>query len=131
MELAELKQKRKEFLEDTWKYYAEDVSRRAVVSIDCTKEKQLQSTCRYRTSDGKKCAIGRHIPDNMYDSRLEGQNIGGGQLSNAIPSEILDLGEHFLQTIQLLHDCDDNWNDHGLSAHGELMVAQIEEGFCV
>lgn len=136
MELAELKQKRKEFLEDTWKYYDEDVSRRAIElkiatvdPIDPTKDNKLKSICKYKTSDGKKCAIGRYIPDDKYDPSIEGKGIGQEGVSNILPKEIMDLGDEFLVKIQLLHDCDDNWNEYGLSGQGESQVADIEDLF--
>lgn len=128
MELQELKQKRKEFLEDTWQYYAEDVSRRAIEGIlsDVTK-----SCCKYKTSDGRKCAIGRHIPDSSYDFYIEGQNIIGGQLDGIIPATISALGNEFLQEVQQLHDCNDNWYKLGLSSLGEENVARIMDIYCL
>lgn len=31
------------------------------------------SSCVYKTEDGKKCAFGLHIPDALYDPRMEGR----------------------------------------------------------
>lgn len=119
MELQEVKQKRKEFLEDTWKYYAEDVSRRAIEG----------NKCKYKTEDGRKCAIGRHMTYDKYDPSIEGNGITLGGVAMLIPNDILNLGLDFLVRIQLLHDCNDNWNDHGLSDHGENVVGEIERDF--
>lgn len=128
MELQELKQKRKEFLEDTWKYYAEDVSRRAIEDSPYSKLSPGTS-CKYKTKDGKKCAIGRYIPDEKYNLAIEGFGICHENMKGIITQEIINLGIPFLVKIQLLHDCDDNWNDYGLSGTGESMVGQIEEEF--
>lgn len=126
MELEELKQKRKEFLEDTCRYYSEDVSRRAIEMHPI----YLEYRCRYKTSDGKKCAIGRHIPDEKYDTDIEGFGINK-KLVSLIPEKIIDLGTDFLSKIQLFHDCNDNWNENGLSGHGQVVFRQIEKEFCL
>lgn len=128
MEISELKQKRKEFLDDTWQYYAEDISRRAVEGIIGNVAK---SSCKYKTSDGRKCSIGRHIPDDVYDPIIEGNSIIGGMVTKRIPSNILELGIEFLQEIQQLHDCDDNWYKLGLSSLGEENVGRIMDIYCL
>jgi hypothetical protein len=39
--------------------------------------------CNYRTKDGRMCAIGVLIPDNLYDPRIEGD--GAGTVWHLIP----------------------------------------------
>lgn len=125
MKLEELKRKRKEFLDDTLKYYVKDPSRRAIVIAD----KKIR--CMYKTTDGRKCAIGRHIAEDKYDSTIEGLGIVCVKMASIIPKQIKNLGTPFLLKIQLLHDCDDNWNSQGLSDHGKVIVGQIEDEFIV
>lgn len=39
--------------------------------------------CRYRTSDGRKCAAGHCIPDEVYNPEFEGCTAGPGHLAAA------------------------------------------------
>lgn len=52
---------RKQFLEDTVNM---------LLAQGCYAYKD--GVCRYRTEDGKKCAIGVHIPDGVYTPSMEG-----------------------------------------------------------
>ena len=56
--ISELQQRQLEFLEDTIKYYSEDPSGRRSVE---------NGQCMYKSSDGRKCAVGRFISDHLYD----------------------------------------------------------------
>jgi hypothetical protein len=70
--------------------------------------------CRYRTDDGKRCAIGCLIPDSLYMATLEGKEIG--TVLDANPrlrehlqitekaSGDLDSDENFLSGLQRIHD---------------------------
>ena len=114
--MNELQQKQLDFLEDTVKYYSEDISRRAVKN----------SSCRYRTNDGRKCAIGRFIPDDLYNEKIEEHCIDEIFKYKCIPDELKELGVNFLRNIQHLHDFDSNWDDCGLSSKGEEWVYFIK-----
>lgn len=48
---------------------------------------------------------------------------------NALPKEVLDLGEGFLAEVQTLHDINHNWDDNGLSDSGRSWVQQIKRTF--
>lgn len=119
MKEKDLKQKRKEFLDDTVKYYSEDTSRRSVLD-----------KCMYRTGDGRKCAIGRYIPDDKYTTLIEGKNVISKLVYNLIPQNISMLGIDFLLSIQSLHDESDNWDKNGLTEKGKEYVNFIEEKYC-
>lgn len=65
-------------------------------------------SCRYRTSDGLKCAIGCLIPDDLYDPRMDDPavNIGVVSLLDLFPLDPIfgDVSELFLASIQNAHD---------------------------
>lgn len=68
--------------------------------------------CRYRW-DGLKCAIGALIPDDLYDSKMEG--LGASQVNETIchnslwPSSL----NYFADELQFIHDNHhpDEWKD--------------------
>ena len=117
--MDELQQKQLDFLEDTVKYYSEDTSRRAVTIGG--------SYCYYRTDDGRKCAIGRHIPDELYDISIENKGIDDIFEHNCISDELRELGISFLMNVQELHDSNGYWvSGEGLSTEGEKWVDYIK-----
>lgn len=124
-----IEEKRLDFLEDTVKYYSEDVSRRAVVNTVGIKE----CRCLYRTKDGKKCAIGRFIPDEKYFSGMEGMCLSNYNLYENIDKEIRNLNNHdgsFLKAIQTLHDIENFWSAKGLTKEGKEKVISIKKLYC-
>lgn len=120
-----IQERRLEFLEDTVKYYSEDVSRRA---IDRSPGKK--PPCQYKTRDGRKCAIGRHILDEKYSSDLEGKF--AHQVLHTVKKEIAELGSNFLSYIQNLHDHEDNWDleNNKLSITGIKLIESIKIEYC-
>jgi len=71
--------------------------------------------CRYRGSKGHMCAIGVLIPDEMYNSSMEGKTVG--TIQNRLPAA---LRSHLplLDDLQIVHDfCDHN---EGRFNRGEL-----------
>ncbi len=113
-----IKERRKKFLDETVAYYSEDVTRRAV-----------DVTCYYRLQceDGtvKKCAIGRHIPDDKYRPGIEGGGIHNENVYNSLPLKIKKLGVLFLSHIQNLHDGNHYWTTEGLSLEGREKYDEI------
>lgn len=101
MDAEELKEARLNFLNDTVKYYSEDISKRGVTP---------DGNCAYRYND-KKCAIGRYIPDDKYNENIETFNCGQDIVFNLLSEDIQKLGRDFLIRIQEFHDYDNNWND--------------------
>ncbi len=112
-----IKDRQLAFLEDTIKFYSEDVSRRAITG---------EGRCMYRTADGRKCAIGRHIPDDKYTKVIETSSVGE-LVMICLPEEIQELGKSFLNSVQMLHDNDIYWNQKGLSIEGEGRIECIKE----
>lgn len=115
--MNDLQQRQLAFLEDTITYYSEDVNRRATIN----------ERCMYRTPDGKKCAIGRYIPDDKYCDDYEGFNCS--YIIDMLPKEIQEFNMIFLKEIQRLHDKDEYWTLTGLSQLGIHTVNCIKNKF--
>lgn len=113
-----IKRRRLEFLEDTVEFYNEDVNRRAT-------EGSIRGMCSYKTPDGRKCAIGRHIPDKLYTENIEGNSIDEN-IMNLLPIKIRKLSKGFLAAVQSLHDKDINWTKKGISNIGLKDVERIK-----
>lgn len=114
-----IEQRRLEFLEDTVKFYSEDVSRRA-------KDGDM---CCYRTADGRACAIGRHISDDKTARDLGSAIVFSRRVFDALPKEIQELGQGFLSAVQDLHDGDIFWQEGGLSEKGDEYVEKIKSEY--
>ncbi len=125
--MNELQQRRLDFFNETVAYYSEDPIGRRAVAIDNDRY-QPSITCFYRTEGGRKCAIGRHIPDDKYDSIMEGVSIQGPMIQAALLQEVLALGADFLREVQYFHDREDNWTSTGLSEQGMVAAHQIRQG---
>lgn len=71
------------------------------------------NSCKYRSSNGKKCAVGIIIPDNVYEKRFEGRSINQILKHYCFDQSWIPDGIRIsdLKNIQILHDCNtDNWN---------------------
>ena len=70
--------------------------------------------CLYRGPDGTKCAIGFHIPDELYESEMEGKGVG--YLITHFP-EVQPLfngvNRYLLSEMQTLHD---TWMPYGVES---------------
>lgn len=115
-----IEQRRLAFLEETVTYYSEDTNRRAVSDI---------GACYYRVGD-KKCAIGRHIPDNSYTKEIEGCSIDSALVYSVLPKEVQELGIAFLVNVQSLHDDRRYWGNQGLTPVGKEKANEIMLAFC-
>lgn len=109
------------FLNETIAFYSEDVTKRAVTGVGCF----------YRMGEKgeKRCAIGRHIPDERYGPYLEGCSVSSAIIQRVLPAEITALGVNFLSQMQSLHDNDRYWDSDGLSEDGLGKRRAIEEIF--
>lgn len=121
-----IEERRLGFLEDTVRYYSENVSRRAL---------DKNGQCKYKTEDGRKCAIGRYIINDEMCEALDCSTANTVHSifkynSNFLPKNIIDLGSMFLSEIQKLHDVNFHWNLKGLTKSGKEKVKEIEKEFC-
>lgn len=118
-----LNEKRLEFLEDTVKYYSQDINRRAVSE---------DGKCKYKTKDGKKCAIGRFLIEEKYDPCMDESEFSYSanalikNYPNCLPENIVCLGGNFLSDVQMLHDHKPYWGEKGLSELGKLYIDSIK-----
>lgn len=115
-----------EFLEDTVKYYSEDVNRRCV-SADSDCFYSPKSISKEEISEG--CAIGRHLTDKLkeeLDKEFINETVLNNVLFNKLPNELRVLGKSFLEIVQRIHDNEKNWDEGGLTRFGELYVKKIK-----
>jgi hypothetical protein len=72
----------------------------------------VSGSCRYRTEDGLKCAVGCLIPDEMYSDLMEDTSI------HSFPDQFPDVYEYLggeqtiilLSDLQSIHDWPQNWS---------------------
>lgn len=111
-------------LNETVEYYSADVKRRAFNG---------KNGCHYMTHDGRKCAIGRLLTEeemNIWkDGSLEYSQM---YIRYHTPKALLGLKVQFIVALQTVHDHSVNWNNTGISQHGEQFVmmlkSKIEDG---
>lgn len=124
----QLKAARYAFLDDMLSFYSVDpVGRRG--KGDYTINGRVTSGCVYRSSDGRKCSIGRYIPDDKYTPDMEGNAVDYQIIFSALPDEIQALGESFLKTLQGIHDVDYYWHVNGITESGEHAVSVFIERY--
>lgn len=118
-----------EFLEDTVKYYSEDVNRRCISSNGCFYD-PIQAG-KEGVSDG--CAIGRHLKPNLkVDLDNASENIVSEiKVFNQLPLKLKKLGREFLREVQKLHDSSmkSYWDEEGLTDSGKNKVKEIKKEF--
>lgn len=66
--------------------------------------------CKYRSNDGTMCAVGCRIPNDMYDSSMEGDTVEQLTTEFNLPEEIYAYREMFKE-LQLVHD---GWIEEGV-----------------
>jgi len=118
-----------DLLDETVKFYSEDPSRRAV-----GRNENSQTICRYRTEDGRKCAVGRCL--ETYDPKIESWSVD--RKYSTEPSEFIVKEEYFFEKyrgfdrsfwteLQLFHDGISYWDKKGLNENGEKEVSRIRK----
>lgn len=120
MELTVLQKKMINLLNDTVKYYSEDVTRRNI----------LGDTCYYHplNENTKGCAIGRLIPKTIAKKwdKFEVTGISWILSTQKRPKKIELYPVYFLKDLQDLHDGNFNWDSTGLSEEGFFLVSLIK-----
>jgi hypothetical protein len=124
-----------EILEETVKFYSEDVTRRSVVPT------RKRTSCVYNSPQGKHCAVGRCF---LPELKAEGEKFAGN--SDTTPEDLLRIysietmdalleekyrghSTYFWQELQTLHDTENFWCDKGLTRKGEEKVERIKSTF--
>ena len=69
-------------------------------------EKSLSAldSCSYKTSSGLKCVIGTFIPENQYNTRIEGYSIDELIRKKEIRFDDVKVKREFLIDMQMAHD---------------------------
>lgn len=77
-------------------------------------------SCRYRTADNRKCAVGQIVPDSIYHVSMEGHGLGSIIRDGYFPLELMSYSK-LLGALQDIHDqavltntdsSDDEWRAH-------------------
>lgn len=113
-----------ELVWDTVNYYSENPSERRCKSYD---------GCVYSPTNADKpnsegCAVGRLLTDELK-IKLDNVGIigttGVGEIFHELPDDIRAYSQYLLESLQSLHDRDDNWTPDGISDEGEEYVKKI------
>lgn len=119
-----------EILEDTVKYYSEDVNRRCKIEGLCAYSGKTIG--KGHITEG--CAIGRLLPSEFcieLDARFKNNgifSISRSDLGEQLPKIIKDNLD-FFEELQTFHDCDDYWTEDGLSESGEKRLSGIKSDY--
>lgn len=86
-----------------------------------------EGVCLYRTPEGKSCAAGRWIADDLYQPMMEGKDIQGLIDKALIPRDhILKVKLILANELQLIHDSNINWaSDTCLSQKGWFHIQWV------
>src|SRR5678810_1246341 len=90
MERHLIELRRLEYLLTRLEPYLKDPAIRATALV------KGKPVCKYRTEDGRKCFIGQDIPDDVYDTCIEGSPISYSLVLKNLSPEIQGLGQGFL-----------------------------------
>ena len=119
-----------EVIEETVKFYTEDVSRRSIASES--------EKCMYHASNGNMCAVGRCLKDaKKLESQLDNFSFTSiSSLYNTNQITIDDFNPEyqindiaFWQDLQSFHDKGKFWNSQGLTIDGENYVTRLKEQY--
>lgn len=64
----------------------------------------LNFDCKYRTPDGRKCAVGCLIPDELYNSRIEEKDVDDLLQIDEMSKLFAHVDRFFLKRAQSAHD---------------------------
>lgn len=89
-----------------------------------TAMKNGDRVCRYRTEDGKKCAIGVLVPEHMYSKAMEGLMASSLWFRGNLPYLSSEITPEFLDHLQQMHD--QYWPETFHSTFTEWMRLSLE-----
>jgi len=122
-------QEQLDLLDETVKYYSEDVTRRGF-------NEELKM-CEYKTDEGKMCAVGRCIDQNVMDYDKYNRSTTAKMLiskigQNIFKEEYRGFSFELWRKLQDIHDSWLNWNQNGITNRGmgnvSALRAQIKKG---
>ena len=83
-------------LNDAIQYYWGKPERRCV---------SINGGCQYKPSETSEgCAVGRLLPLDVAESLQQDGEVSDNRVFSLLPSNVQDLGQDFLQGLQVLHD---------------------------
>lgn len=117
-----------EIIDETVKYYSEDISRRAVLDMGC-----------YYWMQGKMCAVGRCLIDpEAIQKLIEEKGYGDtdvGTLSgvtdfqSSLKEEYRGHDLNFWKSLQIFHDENSNWCESGLTESGLIELDSLKKRY--
>lgn len=107
--LSPVQQEMHRVLADTVKWFKKDPSRRAVNMVSSPGS----PACCYCTADGRKCAVGRYIPDEKYTPGIEGFAVSKDEVLTRIKTTLI-LPLRFWRDLQRWHDDIELFNDKSM-----------------
>ncbi len=118
--LSTIQEKMVFLLDDTVKYYSENVKRRSI---------NKDGKCFYR-SGRNACAIGRFLTKDKAEFCDSQMNNSVGGIYGHLPFVLAQFDRTFLKAIQSLHDKKQHWNEKaGLSSEGHEKYIEIKKDF--
>ncbi len=119
------------------KYTNQEVFDKVIAHLEVQGEQALSDNkeCRYRTSNGLRCAVGYLIPDDAYHPNLEGFSLGeDGHGPEQVAKVLSQLGysaenQLLLCDLQKFHDNPDNWGGDPFSDYGQSQLLHIAEDY--
>lgn len=72
-----------------------------------------RASCRYRTPEGLKCAVGCLIPDKDYNTDMEGTRVPGLLIDNIKLHTLFVRNMDLLMDLQSAHDNRCHWDKEG------------------
>ena len=121
--MKDLKQIQLETLNETVEFYSVDPNGRRAFNAENFGQ------CHYKTSDGRKCAVGRLFKRGEYSEKYGSTTFINLPLKKGVKRLRDTYGVDFLQTLQKLHDTSTNWNNDGLSEIGKREVEYLKIKF--
>lgn len=89
--------------------------------------------CLYVTDDGKRCAVGRCLKEDLDVKDLDGDvrdliiEFNVPDIDDLLQEEYKGHSENFWLEIQGFHDLSRIWNEEGLTEYGYLQLEQLKE----
>ena len=116
-------------IKDTADFYSEDVGRR---SLD-------DGECAYKCGDGRMCALGRYIKEELIDDETwikQNNKLAASDLlyddPNAIKDEVpgeIKSDIKFWIDLQIFHDGERFWNKTGLTESGKDRLSYLNDKY--
>ena len=91
-----------------------------------------QPSCMYLTDDGKRCAVGRCLREDLDVKNFDGDvhdlitDFEVPDIDDLLKEKYKGHSEEFWLELQNFHDISGNWNEEGLTEEGYLHVERLK-----